>query len=56
VKLFKDILELFTLNEEFNISMNKHIATNEAKHIAFIFDGFDEYSSSLYRGNHLLQM
>jgi len=41
VKLFKDILKLFTLNKE-HVSMEEYIQTNEAKHVAFIFDGFDE--------------
>jgi len=51
VKSFKVILK-FTLNKEY-VSMEEYIQITKAKHVAFIFDGFDEYPSSLLKDSFI---
>ena len=48
IKSVKDLLQLFT-SDELAQDLEKDIEESKGKNIAFVFDGFDEYSPSLQK-------
>ena len=49
IKTIKDLLELFTSEDTYDLK--KFVCKSDGKHVAFVFDGFDEYPEVAQRNN-----